>query len=77
MRWVPQIISNENGAVAQMVRDNIAAGNTVRNYDVAVGMVRQNCFDGNELLDMNLIMVSANGRPFWTLMYSLLICIVI
>ena len=74
MRWVPQIIRNENGAVGQMVRDNIAAGNTVRNYGEAVGMVRQNCLDGNEL---NLIMVSANGRPFWTLMYSLLICIVI
>jgi len=30
MRWMPQIIGKDNGAVAQIVRNNIVAADTVR-----------------------------------------------
>jgi len=32
MRWTPQIIGKDNGAVAQIVRNNIVAADIVRKY---------------------------------------------
>ena len=37
MRWTPWIIGKENGAIAQMLRNNSVAADIVRNNDVAAG----------------------------------------
>ena len=44
MRWMPQIVDNENRAIAQIVGNNGVAADIVRKNDVAPAMVGQNCF---------------------------------
>ena len=66
MRWTPQIISKDNGAVAQIVR----------NKEIMMWHW-QDCLDDNGWLDVASTIVSVNGRHFLILLYSILIYIVL
>ena len=47
MRWTPRIIGKENGAIAQIVNNGVAA-DIVRSNGVAASTVGQDCLRDNE-----------------------------